>query len=42
MLITNGKTTRNIDAKKLPEYKAKGYTEVNIPEKPKTPEKGKK
>jgi hypothetical protein len=42
MLITNGTKTRNIDAQKLPEYAAKGYAEVKTPEKPKTPQKGKK
>lgn len=50
MLITNGKITRNISVSQLPEYKAKGYTEVRPavaettepPAKPKTPQKGKK
>lgn len=28
MLISNGKTTRNIAEKQLPEYKAKGYEVV--------------
>lgn len=42
MLVTNGKTTRNITASQLPEYGAKGYKEVKTPEKPKTVEKGKK
>lgn len=49
MLITNGRITRNIAASQLPEYKAKGYTEVkpvvaNTTEPPatKTPQKGKK
>lgn len=28
MLITNGFITRNIEAKQLPEYKAKGYAVV--------------
>lgn len=28
MLISNGITTRNINEKQLPEYKAKGYKEV--------------
>lgn len=49
MLITNGKITRNISAGQLPEYKAKGYTEVKVatdttepPAKPKAPLKGKK
>lgn len=41
MLITNGIKTRNIPDKKLPEYVAKGYTEVKTLEKPKTPKKGK-
>ena len=37
MLITNGVITRNIAADKLPEYKAKGYStvEVEAPAKPK-------
>lgn len=30
MLISNGKTTRNIADKQLPEYKAKGYAEVVV------------
>lgn len=34
MLITNGKVCRNIDPKKLPEYAAKGYTEVKETVKP--------
>ena len=42
MLITNGKTTRNISAHKLPEYTAKGYAEVKTPEKPKAPKKAEK
>lgn len=49
MLITNGRITRNISASQMPEYKAKGYTEVNVaadttepPAKPKAPAKGKK
>lgn len=41
MLITNGKITRNIASEKLPEYKAKGYAEVNTPSAPKPPKKGK-
>lgn len=41
MLITNGKITRNIASEKLPEYAAKGYTEVKTPSVPKTPKKGK-
>lgn len=28
MLITNGTISRNIDPKRLAEYKAKGYVEV--------------
>ena len=31
MLITNGITTRNISESSLPEYKAKGYTEIIPP-----------
>lgn len=49
MLITNGSITRNIAVSQLPEYKAKGYTEVKPvvtnnepPAKPKAPQKGKK
>lgn len=43
MLITNGKVTRNIKADKMPEYAAKGYTEVKqSSEKPKAPKTGKK
>lgn len=34
MLITNGKVTRNIDPKRLPEYVAKGYAEVKDAVKP--------
>lgn len=30
MLISNGKTTRNIAETQLPEYKAKGYEVVNV------------
>lgn len=30
MLISNGKMTRNIADKRLPEYMAKGYKEVKI------------
>lgn len=30
MLITNGVITRNIAADKLPEYKAKGYSTVEV------------
>ena len=41
MLITNGTITRNIPAERLPEYVAKGYTEVKAPEEKKTPKKGK-
>ena len=41
MLVTNGKITRNIAGEKLPEYAAKGYTEVKIPVAPKPPKKGK-
>ena len=41
MLITNGIVTRNIDAKQLPEYVAKGYTEVKA-DKPKAEVKPKK
>lgn len=32
MLITNGTTTRNIAAVRLPEYVAKGYKEVKAAE----------
>lgn len=39
MLITNGTITRNIDAKRLPEYEAKGYKEVK---EAKAPNKDKK
>ena len=42
MLITNGTITRQINAQRLPEYKAKGYTEVKTPEKPKAPKKAEK
>ncbi len=42
MLITNGIITRNISVEKLPEYVAKGYKKVEVPEKPETPKKGKK
>lgn len=49
MLITNGRITRNIAVSQLPEYKAKGYTEVVVannattePPATKTPQKGKK
>lgn len=38
MLITNGTTTRNIAAARLPEYVAKGYKEIKAPEKPKVEE----
>lgn len=31
MLITNGIVTRNISESRLPEYKAKGYTEIISP-----------
>lgn len=31
MLITNGIVTRNISAKQLTEYKARGYREVGTP-----------
>ena len=41
MLITNGTTTRNIAAARLPEYMAKGYKEVKAPEKPKPVEEPK-
>jgi len=30
MLIQKGGITRNIDGKRLPEYKAKGYTPVTV------------
>lgn len=40
MLITKGNVSRNIDPKRLEEYKAKGYVEVK-PEKVEKP-KGKK
>lgn len=30
MLIQKGGITRNIDGKRLPEYKAKGYTPVAV------------
>ena len=45
MLITNGTISRNIDPKRLAEYKAKGYVEVKPIEKPipdKVEKKGKK
>lgn len=43
MLITNGIITRNINEKKLPEYTAKGYTEVKqTTENPKVGKTGKK
>lgn len=42
MLVTNGVKTRNISSEKLPEYAAKGYSEVKTPEKPKAPTKARK
>lgn len=42
MLITNGTKTRNIDPNKLPEYVAKGYTDVKTSDKTKTAKNGKK
>lgn len=40
MLITNGKITRKIDAKRLAEYASKGYTEVKETVKPQPKSKG--
>ena len=37
MLITNGIVTRNITAKQLEEYKARGYREIDTPVKVETP-----
>lgn len=45
MLVSNGKISRNIDPKRLDEYKAKGYVEFKPIEKPvpdKVEKKGKK
>lgn len=40
MLITNGIVTRNIAAKQLSEYKARGYREVDTPVEEEAPAEG--